>query len=312
MLRTRREPRCERFEHHCKHAMRQVPPATPEETTWRHSHWKERRERVRQTLLQTGASEATINRFDECGSECVVQYSPSRDTWRLRANYCHNRHCEPCRRQQANRLAMNIREKLAEARPGTIRFITLTLAHKDEPLLEQVKRLLASFRRLRSHAAWKASQDGGVAMVEIKLGNSGWHAHLHVLSEGRWIDQHALSAAWHKATGDSWVVDVRRVDDGAKASAYITKYVTKGCSTNVWLDRSRAQEYVIATRGLRAASTYGTWRGTQLSKMPTGINDWQTQISLRKLLALGKSGQPAAVRLLMILHKGRPLEEQPM
>jgi hypothetical protein len=40
-------------------------------------------------------------------------------------------------------------------------------------------------------------------------GDGMWHPHLHVIAEGRFLDKHALSAAWHHATGDSFVVDIR-------------------------------------------------------------------------------------------------------
>ena len=39
-----------------------------------------------------------------------------------------------------------------------------------------------------------------------------WHPHLHIFGVlEEWIDVQKLSATWHEITGDSYIVDVRRV-----------------------------------------------------------------------------------------------------
>ena len=86
--------------------------------------------------------------------------------------------------------------------------------------------------------------------------------HLHVIAEGAYLPATELSAAWHKITGDSFVVDVRSLKSGKDAAYYVSKYVTKGTSVAVWHNIDTAQEWVTATKGVRICSTYGDWRGT--------------------------------------------------
>jgi hypothetical protein len=46
-----------------------------------------------------------------------------------------------------------------------------------------------------------------------------------------------LSAAWHKATGDSMIVDIRAIASGKDVVHYVCKYITKGTSPQVWQSR---------------------------------------------------------------------------
>ena len=60
-----------------------------------------------------------------------------------------------------------------------------------------------------------------------------WHPHVHMFALlDTWIDQEQLSETWHEITGDSFVVDIRKVkkdkDFGySKAAAEVCKYALK-------------------------------------------------------------------------------------
>jgi hypothetical protein len=59
-----------------------------------------------------------------------------------------------------------------------------------------------------------------------------WHPHVHMLVLlNDWIDQEAFET-WHEITGDSYIVDVRKVKKSkelgyAKAAAEVCKYALK-------------------------------------------------------------------------------------
>ena len=243
-----------------KHAEgRSYEPATaqPEELWFRHTWWKPTRVRVRDALVHSLVSPRALQRFDNCGADAHVYYSEDTKKYSVRAEYCHSRHCQPCMKAKANLLAANLRARLAVNPKGRYRFITLTLRHNTAPLPNQVKRLYSSFTKLRASKLWKSTQRGGVAVLEVKYNAASdrWHPHLHVIAEGDFLKQTDLSRAWHKATGDSQVVDIRALNSGQDAAHYVSKYVSKGTNNDVWNNATRAQEWVHAMHGVRTAAT---------------------------------------------------------
>lgn len=249
-------------------------PLTLEEGSFRHGHWGARRAKIFRALQLAGTGRRQLERFDTCGSQARVFYSPTQQKYAVRASYCKCRHCEPCMRAKAATIAGNLRRRLAERPIGRYRFVTLTLAHTDAPLPDQVKRLLASFRKLRRSKIWK-TQHGGCYVLEIKIGRDDrWHPHLHVISEGNFLPQAQLSDAWHDITGDSFQVDVRAISNFENVTHELTKYVTKSTSGDVWEDDQLAIEWVVAARGTRSCATFGSWRQFKLTERPPDPGDW--------------------------------------
>jgi hypothetical protein len=287
-----------------------APPARPQETAWRHGKWAAKRAVVRRSLERTGASSALLSNFDACGSTAVAQWSEKLQRRRLSAYYCHCRHCEPCARSKANKIAANLRDRLRDAKKNQYRLITLTLKHSDAPLQDQVKRLYACFKRLRHTKAWKSSQDGGAFMLEVKYNNTGWHPHIHAVVEGGYLDKFQLSSLWHKVTGDSFIVDLRRLDRTQDAAAYVCKYITKGTSDSVWQSDPLAMEYICATRGLRSCNTFGSWRKFPLLQPSNDPKDWQAEDSLVNLLKRSAAGDVVATHILLNLRPGYAADEE--
>jgi hypothetical protein len=236
-------------------------------------------------MQSAGASTFELDRFEQCGSACIIERSPSLKRLRLRASYCKSRHCEPCMRAKANKIAANLRAKLEETDHVQYRFITLTIKHNAAPLQDQIRRLYASFKRLRNSRAWKDSQRGGSASLEVKWipASRRWHPHLHIIAEGRFLHKRDLVTAWLTATGDSSIVDVRLLDSAKDAAHYVAKYVTKGTNGEVWETQSAAQEWILAMKGVRTVATYGTWRGYRLLRGQEQADDWQPITSMIEL-----------------------------
>lgn len=290
----------------------QVAQAAMCETSFRHSHWKIKRALVDAALESAGASTFELDRFRNCGSACTIETSPSTKKIRLRASYCKSRHCEPCMRAKANKIAGNLRNRLEQQPDGRYRFITLTLKHNTAPLQQQIRRLYAAFKKLRRSGPWADSQRGGAAALEVKWKpeTGRWHPHLHIISEGDFLHKRDLSNGWLSATGDSSIVDIRQLDSAKDAAHYVAKYVTKGTNAEVWHQQSVAQEWIIATKGVRTVATYGTWRGYKLLQVTEEVTDWRPVSTLIELYnAIGR-GEEWAMAMMTRLDERRLAREK--
>jgi len=169
-------------------------------------------------------------RFLECGARAQVEFEPTSARYRIRSRTCGHRWCPACRRA----FVADLREKLELANHRqekyAIKFITLTIRSKSNPLRQQIDFLWKSFRRLRQTTLWKRRAKWGVAILEVTYNSqqNQWHPHIHIISESGFIPQKALSKTWEKASGGSRVCDIRAVKNTSTAINYVTKYATKG------------------------------------------------------------------------------------
>jgi hypothetical protein len=287
----------------------QIP--TPDEEKFRHSAWTKKRAAVRAAMSRAGMPYSRLTRFDCCGSGLNIEYSEEEKRHRVIGHFCHDRHCEPCMRSKANIIAKNLRAKIEGEKCKEFRFITLTLKHTDTPLAEQIKRLLTCFRKLRTARCWRASQHGGSASLEIKWSTKTrqWHPHLHIISDGKYLEKETLSAAWHHATGDSFVTDIRKLRDAKEAAYYVSKYASKGVNAEVWSDEQAAEEWLSAMQGVRTCGTWGTWRGYRLTHHDVSTTGWKHVGTLTEIIAQAKRGITRAVHILMNIVRSAEPEE---
>lgn len=280
------------------------PSASAADLDFRHGGWAAQRHRVRAALVAAAASQSSLAAFDNCGAETSVWYCDETKEWRLGGCYCHSRHCQPCMKAKATLLQMNLRAKIDNDKESKYRFITLTMQHADTDLAAQIRHLYESFKRLRKSATWHTTQSGGAAILEVKWSpeTRQWHPHLHIVSAGKYLAQQDLSDAWRIASRGSYIVDIRRLDSAKDAAHYLAKYVTKGTSNDVWQDAEAAKQYVLALKGVRAASTFGTWRGYKLLAKPNDGKVWRRIETLDSLYARAVAGSAAAANFLVHLY----------
>lgn len=283
------------------------PIGEPDELEFRHMNWQDVRSKVRTTLASCGTSAHALDRFDNCGAECLVEWSETAQRYRLRASYCRCRHCQPCMKAKATLIAANLRKRL-EAGPKDdchrFRFITLTLRHTRRPLADQIADLYRHFKVLRRSKFWKRSQIGGAVLFECKRNEKDeWHPHLHIISEGHFLKQSELANEWMRLTNGSFRADVRMIRGHKDAANYVAKYVGKGVPPEIWSDVNAAQEWVTATRGLRTCATFGTWRGFRLLQHDPAddFTDWKPIGLLSRICAQARAGSIADSNLLWIL-----------
>lgn len=236
---------------------------------FRHSWWAADRRRIFSALQTVFPGSTRLARFRECGDAAWV-YRSVADPARLKvcSDTCRDRWCRACQRDRSRIIASNLRTRLADL---TVKLITLTLRHRDQPLRHQVDRLIDSFRTLRGKPIWKAAIDGGVAFIEVTYNpeTNRWHPHLHVVCTGSFISQSDLSSTWSQITGGSYIVDVRAVRDIDQVAAYVVKYATKPMNTALYRHPLKLAEAVRALQARHLCMTFGTFRGWRLTQRDT-------------------------------------------
>ena len=290
------------------HGADSLEDATPAER-FRHSGWQRTRTLVRNSLMRTQQSVSRIVNWDNCGYGAYVLQSeadPSR--FRIAGSNCHDRFCTPCAKLRSQCIANALHEA---ARDRVVRFVTLTLKHRTEPLATTLDRLYDSFAKLRRTKLWKKCVHGGAAFVEIKwIENSEqWHPHLHVICMGSFLPQPKLRAQWFSITGDSHIVDVRLVRDKVEMTRYVTKYVTKFLSNSFVNRPSLLDEAVSAMCARRLCLTFGSWRGILLTKDDSSF-EWVNLGSLNDWVSRAVRGELEALQVLCYLDPDFLLAEQ--
>ncbi len=151
----------------------------------------------------------------------------------------------------------------------------ITLTVKNGPYLQErfdhlqrgVKRLLKRRRDYLTKGRGKTQfrhVEGLVGTYEVTNKGNGWHPHTHLIVLHREdIDQDALSAEWQEITGDSFIVDIRPIqnpdnaaDDFVEVFKYAIKFSDLSLSDN-W------QAYEIL-KGKRLIYSAGKFRGVSL------------------------------------------------
>lgn len=110
------------------------------------------------------------------------------------------------------------------------KLLTLTLCKK-----KSIEDNLARVWEMRNALLHKIRYEG----YEVR----GWFAvielpnHIHMVIDSEYIPQYELSTMWKGITGDSWIVDIRKIkiprENAQRAIKYITKYLTKGAKTEL-------------------------------------------------------------------------------
>lgn len=212
--------------------------------------------------LNTPAREQRFQRIRDCHNGLVAFTTKpmfvdnclsDRNGGAVSPTHCHCRACPTCQAARRRKLrALFTTRYKAMHRP---KLLTLTLAHKDEPLRDQCHRLKEAFRRLRARALWKQCVAGGWWVIEIKrsAADNLWHVHAHAVIDAQYIPHDWIKQQWRRITGDSCVVDIRRGTQ--RRAKYIAKYVAKG--TELTGESEALWSYYEAFHRARDTNTFG-------------------------------------------------------
>lgn len=235
---------------------------------------------VAQYMAGTDEDARATHRLAVCGNYLLFRHYYTVDEVRLHAASfcCQHLLCALCAiRRGAKALGAYLeRYEVIRASQRDLRPFLVTLTVKDGPdLLERWEHLKKSQRELwmRKHRGRGSVLDdveGAVWSYEVKRGaGSGlWHPHLHMiaLAESQ-PDQSALAAEWRQITGDSFVVDVRPIDEEDPASGFaeVFKYAVK------FSDQEPADTVHCwqTLRRRRLLGSAGCFRGVQVPEVLT-------------------------------------------
>jgi len=277
----------------------------PAPEAWIHSGVRRQRSAVKAALWSMPGHGGRATRYENCGGNAwVIRKTDSPGTCKVECNQCGDRMCPTCSRLRQQ----TIRTQLAAAVEGkTVSMITLTLKHRQEKLCDTIKRLTDGFRELRRTVLWKNCVSGGAGVMEIKRNHKTrmWHVHYHLIAEHKFIPQWQLSMAWMTATGDSQIVDIRRIKDARTGVNYVTKYLTKGIEMSTYDDQEELQDYIGGIHGTRMITTFGSWRGIKLSQAeadpleePFDRSQWEQVDTLDNITARALAGSKEDIDIL--------------
>lgn len=138
--------------------------------------------------------------------------------------------------------------------------------------------------------------------IKRKPLDDGWNAHLHIISEGKYLEQSKIKNLWHKITKDSYIVDIRKIKNDKHIIHYITKYISKGLQANISHNQDYLQEAILALRGTKLITTYGTWRKLKLREKPcVDLSDWEPIEKISEIIKSALRGNKEAAEILIIL-----------
>ena len=267
--------------------------------------WKEERALGLKAICSIEAAPGVDGAFIECARAAQVEHSEKLKAHRAIVQSCGSRLCPRCQSIKRSNYATRLEDAIGTMQANHWRFITLTLRSSDAPLAEQLDHLGASFRRLRQQTIWKRAVVRAKGVIEVTWNEERqqWHPHIHILAEGRYIQQPKLSLAWETASQGSTMVNIRALSSTRKAVRYTCKYLGKAPDlANATDPVERLAEYYLATRGRKMILHVGKWPDMPEDEEGEGAEadpgDWKPVGSLDEIAARAKAGDPAAIAIV--------------
>lgn len=128
----------------------------------------------------------------------------------------------------------------------------------SRPMVNRAGNQVQDYRRFRGA--------GYISAIEVAPDNNNLHCHAIVY--GPYILQKKLAASWKKITGDSYIVDIKRIYKKSTAIAYVMKYVVKPPNTDSYSALADWILMIKGTRRLRAGGIFFDRLRKQLADRP--------------------------------------------
>ena len=134
--------------------------------------------------------------------------------------------------------------------------VVLTSRNSESITRDTLRMVMKSFGKLRRHKEWRLATGGCVSM-EVTNENRGWHVHLHILVDSRWIDASSLSIKWGQLVGQNFAIV--KVQDCRQREYLneVTKYVVKASQMAKWPAEEIAA-FIGAIRGVKFFAPFGS------------------------------------------------------
>jgi hypothetical protein len=207
-----------------------------------------------------------------CGEWLAFRHYFTVDQVRLHAASFCRKHllCPLCaiRRGSKALSAYLTRLEVIRTTRSDLRPFLVTLTVRDgEDLGERFRHLHTSQRELwkrvhRGRGSVLDSVAGAVWSYEVKRGRGSglWHPHLHMIALAPEApDAELLKAEWHEITGDSFIVDVRPINQEDEAAGFmeVFKYALKFSD----MDPADTVAAYLELQGKRLIGSSGLFRG---------------------------------------------------
>lgn len=197
------------------------------------------------TRLQREGAWDLVKKLDKCG-EVMRLVCANCGSKKAVEMSCMRRWCPACA-YQVKRERLKRFDQTARAMKWPL-FVTLTKRNTGDP--ECIREIRADWGRMRRRKLLESKIKGGIATIEITNTGNGWHPHLHILCDCKWLALHVpaptfadsvdvkrqkydharleLSALWCSVIKqDQSIVSALRAKPG-EALAYALKYAIKG------------------------------------------------------------------------------------
>ena len=180
--------------------------------------------------LFKSSMEREASKFAGCGVYQIHLRCSHNENHLLHVPYrCDLRICPECARRYAAKIWQRYKHPLDElARRGfekrkTLKLLTLTKKKgRGKPTSELIRDLMK-----KAGVIIRKHFDGGLAVIEM---GHDFNIHVHCVVYGSYVLQKDLSQEWLDITGDSPIVDIRRVKGHSGVLNYILKYISKPCN----------------------------------------------------------------------------------
>jgi hypothetical protein len=221
--------------------------------------------------LKEAGMRAYAEVLEDCHSRLIYAQCDSCRAVQVFRNRCDRFYCPECQPKLAKRRAASVAWWTVEV--GQPKHVVLTVQNVMTLNHGHVDELKKWFTRLR-HRKFCRNWRGGFYSVEVTNEGRGWHLHLHVLVDARWIDAGELARQWASVTRNFG--KIVKVKDCRKADylAEVTKYAVKGSELAGWTPGQIA-DFIRAFDGCRTFGVFGSLYGkrTEFAEWLKSIRD---------------------------------------
>jgi hypothetical protein len=204
-------------------------------------------------LREAGMTEEA-DKLELCHSYYTVAVCCGCNSVQKFPNRCDLFYCPECQPTLSRE-----RKKQVEWWTATIRQPKhVVLTTRNQPTLDpahvtELRRWFTNLRNRKRYRNWS----GGFYTIECTNEGRGWHLHLHILVDVKWIDSGQLALDWDNVTNHNGrivkVKDCRREDYLQE----VTKYAVKGSDLAKW-NSSDVAAYIRAFDGKRTFGVFGS------------------------------------------------------
>lgn len=221
----------------------------------------------------TWPANSRVNNADRgrtCGAWMGIKTCGNNHHVGVTANCNNHKRCRRCARadakKQSEKLYLVSKHLLKRQQAGySLKMLTVTIRNSGNVLadVDTIKRCWPKLYRSMFKSNFSAARS------RLEIGPDNKTVHAHILIYCRFIDVKAISAKWQELTGDSKIVDIRKVETNSDkklrlACKEVCKYIT---DLDKWIKQhgideacNQIADLTLRLKGERFGESYGNFR----------------------------------------------------